>query len=121
MKIRLGYACISETLNSNYKTYTYSNFIKDKNKKKLEDIITSNLFHLQELLKYNNKNNIHFFRISSNLIPLATKKEVNINYYTKYKSNYLELEQEIKKNNMRVDFHPSEYCVLNSTIICFVI
>ena len=34
MKIRLGYACISETLNSNYKTYTYSNFIKDKNKKK---------------------------------------------------------------------------------------
>ena len=83
MKIRLGYACISETLNSNYKTYTYSNFIKDKNKKKLEDIITSNLFHLQELLKYNNKNNIHYFRISTNLIPLATKKEVNINYYTK--------------------------------------
>lgn len=115
MKVRLGYACISETLNSNYKTYTYSNFMKDKNKEKLEAVITSNLFHLQELLKYNNKNNIHFFRISSNLIPLATKKEVNMNYYTKYKSNYLELEREIKKNNMRVDFHPNEYCVLNST------
>lgn len=115
MKIRLGYACISETLKENYKTYTYSNYINAKNEKKLEEIITSNLFHLQELLKYNNKNNIHFFRISSNLIPLATKREVNINYYTKYKSSYLSLEKEIRKNNMRVDFHPSEYCVLNST------
>ncbi len=115
MKIRLGYACISETVTTNYKTYTYSNYIKEKNQKKLEEIITSNLFHLQELLKYNNKNNIHFFRISSNIIPLATKKEVNINYYTKYKSNYLSLIKEINKNNMRVDFHPGEYCVLNST------
>ena len=115
MRIRLGYACISETLNTNYKTYTYSNYIKEQNKKKLEEIITSNLFHLQELLIYNNKNNIHFFRISSNLIPLATKKEVDINYYKNYKKIYHTLEKEIKKNNMRVDFHPSEYCVLNST------
>ena len=45
MRIRLGYACISETLNTNYKTYTYSNYIKKKKKKKLEEIITSNLFH----------------------------------------------------------------------------
>lgn len=115
MKIRLGYACISETLNTNYKTYTYSNYIKEQNKKKLEEIITSNLFHLQELLIYNNKNNIHFFRISSNLIPLATKKEVDINYYKNHKKIYQALAIEIKKNNMRVDFHPSEYCVLNST------
>ena len=115
MKIRLGYACISETLNTNYKTYTYSNYIKEQNKKKLEEIITSNLFHLQELLIYNNKNNIHFFRISSNLIPLATKKEVDINYYKNYQKIYHTLGEEIKKNNMRVDFHPSEYCVLNST------
>ena len=50
MRIRLGYACISERLNTNYKTYTYSNYIKEQNKKKLEEIITSNLFHLQELL-----------------------------------------------------------------------
>ena len=29
--------------------------------------------------------------------------------------SYTHLGEEIKKNNMRVDFHPSEYCVLNST------
>lgn len=115
MKVRLGYACISETLKTNYKTYTYSNYLKEQNKNKLEEIITSNLFHLQELLIYNNKNNIHFFRISSNLIPLATKKDVNINYYQNYKKLYHILAKEIKKYNMRVDFHPSEYCVLNST------
>ena len=115
MKIRLGYACISETLKENYKTYTYTKYKEEQDRKKLEKIIISNLLHLKELLIYNNKNNIHFYRITSNLIPLATIKEVNINYTEPYKKYYQELTKEIKKNTMRVDFHPSEYCVLNST------
>lgn len=115
MKIRLGYACISETLKENYKTYTYTKYKEEQDRKKLEKIIISNLLHLKELLIYNNKNNIHFYRITSNLIPLATIKEVNINYTKPYKKYYQELIKEIKKNAMRVDFHPSEYCVLNST------
>ena len=115
MKIRLGYACISETLKENYKTYTYTKYKEEQDRKKLEKIIISNLLHLKELLIYNNKNNIHFYRITSNLIPLATIKEVNINYTEPYKKYYQELTKEIKKNAMRVDFHPSEYCVLNST------
>ena len=76
MKIRLGYACISETLNTTFQTYTYTKYKEEQNNKKLEDIIFSNLFQLKELLIYNNKNNIHFFRMSSNIIPLATKQEI---------------------------------------------
>lgn len=114
MKIRLGYACISETIKENFKTYTYTRYKQEKNKEKLESIISSNLFHLKELLIYNNKNNIHFFRITSNLIPLATIEDVVIDY-TKWKREYRQITQEIKKKSMRVDFHPSEYCVLNST------
>lgn len=116
MKIRLGYACISETLEgTSSSTYSYTKYQKEKDNKKLEKIISSNLFHLQELFIYNNKNNIHFFRMSSNLIPLATKKEVNIDYFTPYQRNYQKLAELIKEKNMRVDFHPSEYCVINST------
>lgn len=115
VKIRLGYACISETINTKYHTYTYTKYKKEQNNKKLEDIISSNLFHLKELLIYNNRNNIHFFRISSNIIPLATKQEVKIDYHKPYQKQYKELIKELKQNNMRVDFHPSEYCVLNST------
>lgn len=115
MKIRLGYACISETLNTTFQTYTYTKYKEEQNNKKLEDIIFSNLFQLKELLIYNNKNNIHFFRMSSNIIPLATKQEVKIDYNKPYQKQYKELAKEIKQNNMRVDFHPNEYCVLNST------
>ena len=116
MKIRLGYACISETLEgTSSSTYSYTKYQKEKDNKKLEKIISSNLFHLQELFIYNNKNNIHFFRMSSNLIPLATKKEVNIDYFTLYQRNYQKLAELIKEKNMRVDFHPSEYCIINST------
>ena len=116
MKIRLGYACISETLEgTSSSTYSYTKYQKEKDNKKLEKIIFSNLFHLQELFIYNNKNNIHFFRMSSNLIPLATKKEVSIDYFTPYQRNYQKLAELIKEKNMRVDFHPSEYCIINST------
>ena len=116
MKIRLGYACISETLEgTSSSTYSYTKYQKEKDNKKLEKIISSNLFHLQELFIYNNKNNIHFFRMSSNLILLATKKEVNIDYFTLYQRNYQKLAELIKEKNMRVDFHPSEYCIINST------
>ena len=116
MKIRLGYACISETIEgTSSSTYSYTKYKEEKDDKKLERIISSNLFHLQQLLTYNNKNNIHFFRLSSNIIPLATKKEVNFDYFTPYQKNYQKLAELIREKNMRVDFHPSEYCIINST------
>ena len=116
MIIRLGYACISETIEgTSSSTYTYTKYKEEKDNKKLEQKINSNLFHLKELLKYNNKNNIHFFRITSNLIPLATKQEVKFDYFTPYQEIYQTLSKIIKEKNMRVDFHPSEYCVINST------
>ena len=115
MKIRLGYACVSETLNITSSTpYSYTSFQKEKDFDKLDKIIKSNLSYLYEILKYNNKNNIHFFRLSSALIPLATLKEVEFDYINNYKDYYEILSEFIKNNNMRVDFHPDQFCVLNS-------
>ena len=89
MKIRLGYACISDTINITTSTpYTYTKFKSEQDYIKLDKIIKSNLLNLYEILKYNEKNNIHFYRLSSNLIPLATKKEVDFEYIKKYK-NYI--------------------------------
>lgn len=118
MKIRLGYACISTTLDTITPStnYTYTAYLKDENNfSKLDDIIISNLEALDNLIDYNIKNNIHFFRLSSKLIPLATMKEVNFDYLEKYKDIYNKIGKKIKKNNMRVDFHPDQFTVLNST------
>ena len=86
MLVRLGYVAISTALNVTSSTpYTYSEYLNRHNIDKLDNVIRSNLLALEEILKYNVKNNIHFYRISSKIIPLATKDDVKFNYTTKYK------------------------------------
>lgn len=117
MIIRLGYACITETLTgiTTSSSYTYTNYTKEQNKTKLDRIIKSNLTDLGKILDYNISNNIHFYRLSSKLIPLATKKEVVFNYLSKYDKYYEYLSRKIEDSRMRVDLHPDQFCVLNST------
>ena len=118
MKIRLGYACISATLDNITPStnYTYTSYLKeDDNIIKLDNIILSNLEALENLIDYNIKNNIHFFRLSSKLIPLATIKEIDFDYLEKYKNIYTRISNKINENNMRIDFHPDQFTVLNST------
>lgn len=119
MKIRLGYVSISLSLNiTASRTITYTNFEKlneEKQDEKLDQIINQNFESLKEILKYNHKNNIHFYRLSHNLIPLATHPKVNFDYIIPYKEKWKEISNLIKKYNMRVDVHPDQFCVLNST------
>jgi UV DNA damage endonuclease len=117
MKVTLGYACISKTLDriTTSTPFTYSEYLKANDLNKLDRVIESNLKDLIEILKYNIKNNIHFFRVSSKLIPLSTKEDVIFNYYNKYQKYYNIISKMIIENNLRIDFHPDEFCVLNST------
>ncbi|MFP3488959.1 UV damage endonuclease UvsE, partial [Staphylococcus sp. SIMBA_130] len=66
----------TELVNSSpSQTMTYAQFQKIKNTeaaiRKLERIAKSNLENCLRLLKHNKGNDIHFFRLSSRLIPLA--------------------------------------------------
>ena len=89
-------------------TITYTNYLKDNTL--LEGIIKKNFEVLKEILIYNNKNNIHFYRLSSNFIPCATIIEYD--YPNIFKNEFKETSKLIKG---RFDIHLSEYCILNST------
>lgn len=116
MIIRLGYVAISNAISDTSSSpYTYSEYMNKHNIDKLDSVIKSNLIGLENILKYNVKNNIHFYRMSSKIIPLATKDDVKFNYTTKYKQYYERIGKIVNDNNMRVDFHPDQFCVLNST------
>lgn len=116
MIIHLGYVSISKTLDiTPSKTLTYTEFKKNNDFNKLNNIIIENLTNLEKIIDYNIKNNIHFYRLTSNLIPLATIKEINFDYIKKYIDYYQRIGNKIKKYNIRVDTHPREFCVLNST------
>lgn len=116
MKIRLGYACICNAIDETSSSpYTYSEYIEKRNLDKLDKVIISNLRGLNKIIEYNIKNNIHFYRMSSKIIPLATKDDLSFDYIDKYKKYYDEIGTNIKNNDVRVDFHPDQFCVLNST------
>lgn len=115
MKIRLGYACITNCLDfTSSSPYTYGEYLKYGDMEKLDRVIVSNLKSLEEIIYYNIKNNIHFYRMSSKIIPLATKTDVKFDYINKYKSYYDKIGKMISDYDMRVDFHPDQFCVLNS-------
>lgn len=116
MRVRLGYVSISMAISATTSSpYTYSEYLKSGDLKKLDDVITSNLLNLEKIVNYNIKNNIHFYRISSKIIPLATKDDVTFDYISKYSRYYERIGKKIEDNKMRVDFHPDQYTVLNST------
>lgn len=117
MIVRLGYVALSKALDiTSSGTITYTNYKKTEQKKvKIDSIIKSNLENLIEILNYNVKNNLHFYRLTSKLIPLATHNEVSFEYIEKYKLYYDKIGTMIKDNNIRIDVHPDQFCVLNST------
>lgn len=118
MRIRLGYACLSKTLVNitSSKTITYTTYINKKyDEKKINDKIFENLDSLKKIIEYNISNNIHFYRLTSNLIPLATHNDINIDYIRPFKEKFKEIGNLISKSNMRVDLHPNWFAILNST------
>lgn len=70
---------------------------------------------MHKILNYNIENHIHFYRITSRLVLLATHPEVsNWNYRKIFKDDFKRIGDLIRKNNMRVDTHPDRFNVINS-------
>lgn len=122
MKVRLGYVAIAKRLGkkvTSSSTVTFKNYSKiigeDKKKEKLKTVTLSNLNDLEKIIKYNIENNIHFYRITSALIPLVTHPEVGYwGHREIFKKEFEYIGRLIRENEMRVDTHPDEFNVLNS-------
>ena len=119
MKVRLGYVALSKALDdvTTSSTITYTNYInKNYNTSKLLEITKNNLDSLYEIIKYNVKNNFHFYRLTSKLVPLATHDKIDFDYITPLLDEYKKIGKLINDNNIRVDTHPDQYAVLNSMV-----
>ena len=122
MRVRLGYVAISKALckkvtSSSTVTFTNYNKITLPNKKleKLKSVAASNLRDLETIIRYNIENNIHFYRITSALIPLVTHPEVGYWGHREFlKKDFEYVGKLINDSKMRVDTHPDEFNVINS-------
>lgn len=118
MIIRLGYVAISKSLDNVTTSHSlsYTNFVNNKeNINKIYEQIEKNLQDLDKILNFNIKNSIHFYRLTSKLIPLATHKDVKFDYIEKFNDEFKKLGKLINDNNLRIDMHPDQFAVLNST------
>ncbi|MDN4494378.1 UV DNA damage repair endonuclease UvsE [Ureibacillus aquaedulcis] len=119
--IRLGYVAMSMELKnaSPSQTMTFAQFQKIEDReaaiRKLEQIALKNLENTHRLLKNNFFNEVHFYRLTSRLIPLANHEALlDWNYMRPLKEKLQEVGEYATKNNMRIDFHPDHFVVLNS-------
>lgn len=109
--INIGYACQID----GYRDYTIKTCrLGNASSERLDEIITDNLSTLERMLQYNNANNIRLFRISSDIIPLASHPEIKYNWQDKHAAQLVRLGALVQEYDMRVSMHPGQYTVLNS-------
>jgi len=66
------------------------------------------------VLDYNIRNGIKLFRISSDVIPFASKQEVIFPWQELFRDRLHEIGGMALENNIRLSMHPGQYTVLNS-------
>ena len=108
MIIRLGYVAIALNLKNvtSSSTVTFATYNKLKNEeerlKKLKSVTFSNIDDLETILRYNMENNIHFYRLTSKLIPLSTHQD-QFNVINSVKDKVIE--DTIRNLNHAVDLY----------------
>jgi UV DNA damage endonuclease len=109
--MNIGYPCINNsiprTASSTFRLAYYS-------ESKLIQTVKDNLIHLYQILKYNVKNNLLFFRISSDLVPFASHPICKFGWYKSFQSEFEQIGDYIKRHNIRISMHPDQFVVLNS-------
>ncbi|WP_170270252.1 UV DNA damage repair endonuclease UvsE [Heliorestis acidaminivorans] len=112
--IRLGYACLNTQLPA-LKTCRWATY-QSKGIAYLRELALHNLSTTLTMIRWNIERDILVFRMSSDLIPFASKRELTWSWYEE--ERLLQLTEAIRKevldSGMRLSMHPGQYTILNS-------
>ncbi len=116
----LGFACISKSMKENgkFKTMSVKTFEASEPTeriRKLRSIAVDNLYNVYKIMLWCIENGISLYRLSSDLIPLAT-------YVTDWawwedqdiQSMCSKIKAIVDEGRIRISMHPDQFCVLNS-------
>ena len=109
--MNIGYACIALGVpGSQLKTCRLANATDST----LSKLIENNLKALEALLRYNAREDIQLFRISSELIPFGSHPAVHFPWTELFAPQLAVLGGIIHQSGMRVSMHPGQYTLLNA-------
>jgi UV DNA damage endonuclease len=115
--MNIGYACINLSLGrevTTNRTMTNATFQR-RGLDYVSELALKNAKDIIKILKWNVDNDIHFFRLSSMIIPWADR--IDIEQLPAYKgivSTLKEAGNYAKNHNMRINSHPGPFVVLTS-------
>ena len=116
--MNLGYACINMTLRKKNITTNRSMIKRTFQQKGIEyasELGIQNVRDLIEIIKWNHKNGINFFRTTSNLFPWASEYNLSdMPHYHRIKNLLNGAGHLAKKYNQRITAHPGPFNVLVS-------
>jgi UV DNA damage endonuclease len=109
--MKIGYPCINETLPcSSATTFRLASYSEER----LIQAVTNNLACLQQILAFNVQHGLHFFRMSSDLVPFGSHPVNTFNWQEYFAPTFATIGQYIKDNGLRISMHPDQFVVLNS-------
>lgn len=109
--MKIGYPCINLTIGcKGDQTFR----LKSYSEERLIKTADNNLDCLLNMLRFNFRHNILFFRITSDLVPFASHPICQFNWQEYFQAKFREIGNLIKTCNMRVSMHPDQFTLLNS-------
>ena len=98
---------MSANTNNTFRLTSYS-------ESKIKNTIEKNFKEIFEILDYNIKNEIFFFRIGSSFVPFASHPICKFDWAGHFADDFEKVGKIIKKNKIRISMHPGQFILLNS-------
>lgn len=92
----------------------YSELPEDLQEEALHSVTRQNLLHTLRIMHYNIAHEIHVYRLSSSLVPLATHPEVKWDFVSPFRDLFQEIGSLVKKHGIRTSFHPNQFTLFTS-------
>jgi len=108
--MRIGYACVNTQLPSSARTVRLANATPER----LLELAEANLDALETILRWNDEHGIQVFRLTSNLIPLASHPVNRVAWWDELGERFAELADLVARTGARLSTHPGQYTVLSS-------